>query len=105
MNATEKFVFEDLLSSQSYWVGGPHGWPDFMVYDEDADFLFTVEVKLNNDPVRENQLATHRLLEKIGIPVIVVRVNDADITAHIKQFYSDLRAAYRRYRKPAINKP
>ena len=66
----ENRVF-DLLKSEGYVDIIRNGWPDFAI--EAKGKLLGIEVKTGADELSDAQKKTHRILKRLGIPVIVVK--------------------------------
>ncbi len=73
MNALETKI-SDSLRKQG-WTVLKRGWPDFLIYREQAGRLLVagVEVKSDRDTLSEQQEAMHRILRAVGLPVHTLR--------------------------------
>jgi hypothetical protein len=79
MNMREKYFYNLLLES-GYEVQR-NGWPDFLCrrIHRDREYICAVEVKHRLDRLSPSQVAMHRLLESVGIPVNVLCASAAPV--------------------------
>jgi hypothetical protein len=71
-------LFEQKVYKKAIDVGWKvfnKGWPDFLLFDPETKTAYCVEAKSINDSLREHQIELHKVLEEIGLKVVVIYEN------------------------------
>ena len=80
------------------------GWPDFLVEDTENDFIFCIEVKSEKDHVRSGQQLVHKILDKAGIPVIIIKAwANSDVHNLMEDIERLVGKAYREWYREGIH--
>lgn len=82
-NAIKEKIGQEGLIELSVFCNKNAGLPDFAV-KKDEEFFF-VEVKLENEQIKTNQIDTIKFIKKLGLNVIIVR-----FSSNIKIFEKEL---------------